>query len=187
MSYRTTARGDLLQFVDDGLLQATSPEGPSDEQLAEGTGTYRPFLTAVASSPISVNSVGFDNRGVLVDDRPEMIELLEAYMEEIPQVQTVTASDGAEALEQVSKHNPDVVLLDIVMPDMDGAAATKQLRDDYPEGQIIALTSFQEKELIRDALFGAGPVPTMGGWSLLALLVVLALISGLVLYRRRTI
>lgn len=62
------------------------------------------------------------------------------------------AADGFEALEVCAQVEPDVILMDLIMPGMDGAETTRAIRQRWPEIQVIALTSFQEKQLIRDAL-----------------------------------
>ena len=50
------------------------------------------------------------------------------------------------------RYQPDVILMDLVMPRMDGATATRAIRDSYPDVQVIALTSFKEDELVQNAL-----------------------------------
>jgi NarL family two-component system response regulator LiaR len=62
------------------------------------------------------------------------------------------ASSGAEALSLCQESQPDVILMDLVMPEMGGAEATRLIREQCPDVQVIALTSFQEKELVREAL-----------------------------------
>jgi serine phosphatase RsbU (regulator of sigma subunit)/DNA-binding NarL/FixJ family response regulator len=62
------------------------------------------------------------------------------------------ASSGEEALRICPDVQPDVVLMDLVMPGTDGAATTRALREAYPKVQVLVLTSFQEKELIQGAL-----------------------------------
>jgi NarL family two-component system response regulator LiaR len=62
------------------------------------------------------------------------------------------ASNGKEAIEMCEHAKPDVILMDLVMPEMSGAEATHQIREYCPGIQVIALTSFQEKELVREAL-----------------------------------
>jgi NarL family two-component system response regulator LiaR len=62
------------------------------------------------------------------------------------------ARDGRDALHQCEELQPDVVLMDLVMPRMDGVAATRAIRDRWPEVQVIALTSFQDRELVQDAV-----------------------------------
>jgi NarL family two-component system response regulator LiaR len=62
------------------------------------------------------------------------------------------ASNGQEALQICEQIQPDVILMDLVMPEMGGVEATQLIRERWPQVQIIALTSFQEKELVREAL-----------------------------------
>ncbi|MBN1263922.1 MAG: response regulator transcription factor [Anaerolineales bacterium] len=62
------------------------------------------------------------------------------------------AESGQQALEVCAEANPDVILMDMMMPDMDGATATRALRQLHPQVQIIALTSFKEIDLIKNAL-----------------------------------
>jgi NarL family two-component system response regulator LiaR len=62
------------------------------------------------------------------------------------------ASSGKEAIRLCAELSPDVVLMDMVMPDMDGAAATEAIRRRNPTVEVIALTSFQEEDLIERAL-----------------------------------
>jgi len=62
------------------------------------------------------------------------------------------AANGEQALELCSQVEPDVILMDLVMPGMDGATATQLIREQYPDIQVIALTSFKERELVEGAL-----------------------------------
>jgi NarL family two-component system response regulator LiaR len=62
------------------------------------------------------------------------------------------AGNGQEAVEVCDRAQPDVILMDLVMPIMGGAEATQIIRERWPQMQVIALTSFQEKELVREAL-----------------------------------
>jgi NarL family two-component system response regulator LiaR len=62
------------------------------------------------------------------------------------------AGSGKEALELCSQLKPDVILMDMMMPGMDGVATTRALRQRYPQTQVIALTSFQEGTLVQEAL-----------------------------------
>lgn len=68
LTYRSNPRVELLRFVDDGLLQATSPEGPTEEQIDMGESTFRPELVSIAGTSITLNTAGFDSRGLAVDD-----------------------------------------------------------------------------------------------------------------------
>jgi NarL family two-component system response regulator LiaR len=62
------------------------------------------------------------------------------------------ARNGKEALTLCEELQPDVVLMDLIMPELGGVAATRLMHKNWPAIQIIALTSFQEKELVQDAL-----------------------------------
>ena len=64
----------------------------------------------------------------------------------------VEASTGAEALEAYKRAKPDCVLLDIVMPDMDGVTALKELRQVDPEARVTMVTSMGQQPIIMDAL-----------------------------------
>ncbi len=62
------------------------------------------------------------------------------------------AANGEQALRLCARVQPDVVLMDLVMPGMDGISATRAIHQRYPGIQIIALTSFGEEELVEEAL-----------------------------------
>jgi NarL family two-component system response regulator LiaR len=62
------------------------------------------------------------------------------------------ADSGAAAIQLCAQALPDVILMDMVMPEMDGATATRLIRQQYPQVQVIALTSFKEGKLIKNAL-----------------------------------
>ena len=62
------------------------------------------------------------------------------------------AENGTEAIKLCGEVQPDVILMDMVMPDMDGATTTRVIRQQFPQVQIIALTSFKEGNLVKNAL-----------------------------------
>jgi NarL family two-component system response regulator LiaR len=62
------------------------------------------------------------------------------------------AANGKEAIQMCEKLQPDVVLMDILMPVMDGVEATKAIHDKWPDIRIIALTSYKEKDMVEGAL-----------------------------------
>ena len=83
---------------------------------------------------------------LIVDDKLEVVELVTATLEG-EGYQIISASDGREALEKIGKEKPDLVLLDIVMPKMDGLEALSQLKKDpvLKEIPIIMLTAKGQK------------------------------------------
>ena len=92
-------------------------------------------------------------RVLLVDDHAMVRSGLGAFIFAFEDLELVgEASNGEEALRLCQRVEPDVVLMDLKMPVMDGAAATGQIREKYPHIQVLALTSFKEKELVEGAL-----------------------------------
>jgi NarL family two-component system response regulator LiaR len=92
-------------------------------------------------------------RVMLVDDHAMVRKGLAAFLKSTTDLSLVgEASNGQQALEVCGQVQPDVILMDLVMPKMDGAAATRAIREHWPHVQVIALTSFQEKELVQGAL-----------------------------------
>lgn len=92
-------------------------------------------------------------RVVIVDDHAVVRSGLNDFVMAFEDLELVGgAHGGREAVEICARTRPDVVLMDMVMPDMDGAAATRAIRAANPSIQIIALTSFREEELVNAAL-----------------------------------
>jgi NarL family two-component system response regulator LiaR len=92
-------------------------------------------------------------RVMIVDDHGMVRRGLATILRVKPDLELVgEANNGREAVEVCAQVLPDVILMDLVMPEMTGAEAIAAIREQWPEVQIIALTSFQEKELVRDAL-----------------------------------
>lgn len=83
----------------------------------------------------------------VVRDGLEMLLTLEKDIEVID-----TAQDGAEALEQVAQHQPDLVLMDLKMPGMNGIEATRQIRARYPDVRVLVLTTYDDDEWVFDAI-----------------------------------
>lgn len=92
-------------------------------------------------------------RVMIVDDHSMVRKGLATILKVKPGLDLVgEASNGQEALGLCAQVQPDVVLMDLVMPEMDGAAATRAIRTRWPHIQVIALTSFKETELVQGAL-----------------------------------
>ena len=92
-------------------------------------------------------------RVMLVDDHDMVRRGLSVFLKVKADLELVgEAGNGQEALRLCEKARPDVVLMDLVMPEMDGTTATRLIRERWPQVQVIALTSFQEKKLVQEAL-----------------------------------
>jgi NarL family two-component system response regulator LiaR len=92
-------------------------------------------------------------RVMIVDDHDMVRRGLATFLRVKADLELVgEASNGLEALEVCEQARPDVILMDLVMPQMDGPTATRAIRERFPEIQVVALTSFQEKELVQEAL-----------------------------------
>ena len=89
-------------------------------------------------------------RGIAMD---ENAQAMNALREVGPGHEVVAeAANGSEAIDMVRELQPDVVLMDINMPEMDGVTATRVIRRQFPQIQVVALTSFKDKGLVQDAL-----------------------------------
>jgi DNA-binding NarL/FixJ family response regulator len=92
-------------------------------------------------------------RVIVVDDQTAVREGLVTSLETMQGVEVVgSASDGEEAVELVAAVSPEVVLMDLRMPRMDGVEATRRIRADHPETQVVVLTTFADDESIVGAL-----------------------------------
>jgi NarL family two-component system response regulator LiaR len=101
-------------------------------------------MTETPSQPIRV---------LLVDDHTMVRRGLATFLKVFDDLQLAgEAENGTDAIQRCAEIRPDVVLMDMVMPGMDGVGATRAICQKYPQVQVIALTSFKEGELIKDAL-----------------------------------
>ncbi len=92
-------------------------------------------------------------RVLLVDDHTMVRRGLVTFLKVFDDLQLAgEAENGAEAIQRCAEIHPDVVLMDMVMPGMDGVTATRAIRQQFPQIQVIALTSFKEGKLIQNAL-----------------------------------
>ena len=92
-------------------------------------------------------------RIVIVDDHAMVRRGLAAFLRVFDDLELIgEASNGQEAVKLVAAVQPDVVLMDLIMDQMDGAAATRAIRQNHPSVQVIALTSFREDLLVQKAL-----------------------------------
>ncbi|AXX59428.1 response regulator [Vibrio vulnificus] len=88
-------------------------------------------------------------RVVIVDDHQVVLDGFMARLEIEPEIDVVgTASNGLEALDVVKQHKPDVVLMDISMPILNGIEATRMIKAEWPEAKILMLTMHDNREYI---------------------------------------
>ncbi len=92
-------------------------------------------------------------RVLIADDHGMVRKGLIAYLRSKTDLELIgEARNGKEAVAMCEELKPDVVLMDLIMPELGGVAATRLIHKSWPAVQVIALTSFQEKELVQDAL-----------------------------------
>ena len=90
---------------------------------------------------------------MLVDDHNVVRSGLATFLKAYEDLELVgEAKNGLEALNLCRQKKPDVILMDLMMPVMDGIAATRAILADYPDIKIIAMTSFEEEELVHGVL-----------------------------------
>lgn len=92
-------------------------------------------------------------RVLCVDDHPLVRKGIASILANEADIRLVAeAENGREAVELFRQHRPDVTLMDLRMPELDGAAATREIRREFPEARIIALTSYDGDQDIYRAL-----------------------------------
>ncbi len=90
---------------------------------------------------------------MIVDDQRELAEEIASVIATDGELSVVgTAADGFDALEKMPKAMPDVVLLDIRMPNMNGVVATQRIKAEYPDVKVVILTTFDDSDYILNAI-----------------------------------
>ncbi|NWJ97451.1 MAG: response regulator transcription factor [Chloroflexi bacterium] len=99
------------------------------------------------------NNSDYRVRVLIVDDHAVVRQGLITFLELQDEIEVVgEACNGREAMQKVKELKPDVVLMDLVMPVMDGLTAIKEIKQLWPETEVIALTSFADDEKVFTAL-----------------------------------
>jgi len=103
--------------------------------------------------PVSVSPI----RVLLVDDHPIFRAGLRALLESQPDVRVIgEAGNGAEAIARANELRPDIILLDISMPDVDGLEALRRMQADHVPGRVLVLTMHAENEYLFQVLESGG-------------------------------
>ncbi len=90
---------------------------------------------------------------LITDDQTALAEELKSVLETDEGIEVVgTAADGFAALEEMKRCVPDVVLMDIRMPNMNGVVATQQIKTEYPQVKVLILTTFDDSDYILNAI-----------------------------------
>src|SRR4051794_7056788 len=101
--------------------------------------------TPTETMPLNNESFLPQSTVLIVDDNPQNVDLLQAFLESLP-VKIVSAVDGLDALRKVEEHNPDLILLDIMMPQMSGFQVCRRIKGDAKtrDIQILMVTALNE-------------------------------------------
>lgn len=91
-------------------------------------------------------------RILIVDDEPDVLEVLTAYFSEGGRYEIMTAQQGADAVMIANFRRPDAVLLDILMPGMDGVQVLRTIRDMDPTVPVVMVTGNADEKVARDTL-----------------------------------
>ena len=94
---------------------------------------------------------------IIADDQKILAEGIKTVLETSSEIKVIAlASDGEDCLKKIAEEKPDVVLLDIRMPNMNGVIATREIKKNYPEIKVVILTTFDDSDYILDAInYGA--------------------------------
>src|SRR3954454_14077301 len=113
--------------------------------MAETSNPTAPASPATQTMPLNNESFLPQSTVLIVDDNPQNVELLQAFLESLP-VKLVTAIDGIDALNKVAQHNPDLILLDIMMPQMSGFQVCRRIKGDPKtrDIQVLMVTALNE-------------------------------------------
>jgi len=123
------------------MTEPNAPHAAGNGSGTQGAGATDPTANAAANHETFLP----DSTILIVDDNQQNVELLQAFLEALP-VHVITAADGIEALRKVENHNPDLILLDIMMPRMSGFQVCRKLKSDpkTKDIQILMVTALNE-------------------------------------------
>lgn len=156
---QSLARGGetLVSDATADLIEPTLPAGlrfhDLGEQRLRGLAETERVWGIVRAPGVGEAPAGEPIKVLLVDDYEVVRRGLRGFLELVPEIEIVgDASNGEEAVEAAFRYEPDVILMDLVMPKMDGPAAIAAIRERQPHIAVVALTSFAEPERIGRAM-----------------------------------
>ena len=117
-------------------------------------------------------------RLLIVDDHPVVRDGLRAMFMHSNIEIIGEATDGLSAVEQARKLTPDVILMDVRMPDMDGLAATRLIKEETPGVVVVMLTSFESRYYLREAVDAGAAAYLLKGLPRAKLLSAIAAVVG---------
>ncbi len=119
-------------------------------------------LSALGTDPDEEERTSRRLRVVLVDDHQIVLEALSGLLSQDRRLTIVgEATNGREAVQLVREERPDVVLMDVVMPEIDGIEATRIIKSEWPEVVVIGLSMFADED-IRQQMLQAGACAHLG-------------------------
>src|SRR5215204_5875951 len=118
----------------------------------------RPMKAALGVEKTSGGTPSMPSRIVVADDHPLLRSALRSLLGESPDVEVVAeANDGQEALELCKRLKPELVLMDVIMPTMDGIEATRAIKAELPQTIVLMMTASENLDHLAEALrAGAG-------------------------------
>ncbi|MEO3946508.1 hybrid sensor histidine kinase/response regulator transcription factor [Gorillibacterium sp. CAU 1737] len=152
----------MLQVEDNGkgtdTLQVGFGLSGMKERLAALQGRLQLHSQADAGTMVTCTIPNPSQEGeqrikvLLADDQPIVRESLRLLLGEEQDFEVLVAENGKQAVARCEEHNPDIVLMDIMMPEMDGIAATKAIKEKWPDRKVMLLTSIEDLSLASEAL-----------------------------------
>lgn len=112
---------------------------------------------------IPITDMSKQKTAIIIDDDREIVESFVQFLKRFNVETLSVAFNGLTANELYRKHRPDVVFLDLIMPEQDGFVTCKKLKDEFPDAKVIVITAYLDVEitekLVRLQPFGILPKP----------------------------